>query len=94
MFLRVSILFALTAFVTPATACAVTADGYSSLREGDSYRSAVSKLGCDGEEISRSSVAGYTTVMYMWNGSGLGANMNAMFQNDRLVSKSQFGLTR
>jgi len=44
-----------------------------------------------GTEMSRSDIAGYTTVMYSWQGPGLG-NMNAMFQNGRLVTKAQFGL--
>jgi hypothetical protein len=72
--------------------CTVTASAYASLRTGDSYSAAVRKLGCRGEEISRSEMSGYVTVMYAWFGAGLGANMNAMFQNDELVSKSQFGL--
>ena len=29
--------------------------------------------------------------MYMWQNSD-GSNMNAMFQNDKLVNKAQFGL--
>jgi len=53
-----------------------------------------SEAGCilePGTEMSRSDIAGYTTVMYSWQGPGLG-NMNAMFQNGRLVTKAQFGL--
>jgi hypothetical protein len=31
--------------------------------------------------------------MYRWDGAGmLGANLNAMFQNGKLVTKAQFGL--
>jgi hypothetical protein len=30
--------------------------------------------------------------MFMWDGTSLGANMNAMFQDDKLVQKAQFGL--
>ena len=46
-----------------------------------------------GQETVRSDMAGIVTVMYEWPGSGsLGANMNAMFQNGRLVQKAQFGL--
>lgn len=48
-------------------------------------------IGSPGEEAARSSLAGYTTVMYSWKNAN-GSNMNAMFQNDRLVTKAQFGL--
>ena len=59
-----------------------------------SYRQAVRILGCLGEELSRSDLIGVTTIMYSWKGSAWsGANMNAMFQNDGLVNKSQLGLT-
>jgi hypothetical protein len=72
--------------------CKVTAEGYANLRTGDSYANAVSKLGCSGTEISSSEIAGTRTIMYQWWGVGVGANMNAMFQNDELVTKAQFGL--
>jgi len=48
-------------------------------------------IGDPGEEISRSDIAGYTTIMYSWVNSN-GSKMNAMFQNNSLVSKAQFGL--
>ena len=73
--------------------CRVTLAQYSSLSAGMSYHHARSLLGCSGTEISRVDMAGYSTVMYTWSGAGsFVANMNAMFQNDRLVSKAQFGL--
>ncbi|PZR93582.1 MAG: hypothetical protein DI537_10235 [Stutzerimonas stutzeri] len=78
-----------------ANECATKA-AYDRMTTGMSYKQVVSLLGCDGEEISSSEMAGHKTVMYMWVGSGVsslsGANMNAMFQNDKLVSKAQFGL--
>jgi len=48
-------------------------------------------IGAPGEEVSRSDLAGLTTVMYSWINSN-GSNMNAMFQNDELIQKAQFGL--
>jgi hypothetical protein len=57
------------------------------------YSEAVGILGSPGTEQSRSNIADTVTVMYTWPGSGtLGANMNAIFQQDKLVSKAQFGL--
>jgi hypothetical protein len=49
-------------------------------------------LGKDGEELSSNEIAGVKTVMYKWDGNGFAANMNAMFQNDKMMSKSQLGL--
>jgi hypothetical protein len=42
--------------------------------------------------MSRVDMAGFTTVMYEWEGSSFAANMYVMFQIDALVSKAQFGL--
>lgn len=73
--------------------CEATKAEYQALSVGISYVQAISIMGCEGEEMSRTSLAGAVTFMVMWDGYGkLGANMNAMFQNNRLISKSQFGL--
>jgi len=69
----------------------VTMAEFSSLQTGMTYQQAVEIIGAPGEEMSRSDLAGYTTVMYGWKNSG-GSNMNAMFQNGALVNKAQFGL--
>jgi hypothetical protein len=42
-------------------------------------------------ELSRSDIGGATTIMYSWTNLD-GSRMTAMFQNDALVTKSQFGL--
>jgi hypothetical protein len=65
---------------------------FNRLREGMSYREVVAILGSSGELISSSTLAGTTTEMYRWEGDSLGANMNVMFQDDKLISKAQFGL--
>ncbi len=57
-----------------------------------SYAQAVEILGDPGEEMSSNEIAGTKTVMYMWEGRTMGANMNAMFQNDKMIQKAQFGL--
>jgi hypothetical protein len=69
----------------------VTKVQYDSIEEGMSYEQVRAIIGSVGEEISRSDIAGYSTVMYSWKNSN-GSNMNAMFQNERLVNKAQFGL--
>lgn len=88
------VLCLLPAIATSALAseCRVTKAQYDALSDGMTYSEAVRVLGCEGEEMSSSSLGNIKTVMLMWEGRGLGANMNAMFQNDRLVTKAQFGL--
>ena len=64
---------------------------YNQIQPGMSYSEVVSILGREGEEMSSNEVGGYRTVMYVWE-NRFGANMNAMFQNDEMVQKAQFGL--
>ena len=70
----------------------VTMAEYLRLQEGITYEEAVAILGRAGVEQSRSELAGITTVMYSWTNRDGIANMNAMFQNGRLISKAQLGL--
>jgi hypothetical protein len=69
----------------------VTRADYESIQTGMGYQQVRSIIGTEGVELSRSDLAGYTTVMYSWKNPN-GSNMNAMFQNGRLVTKAQFGL--
>lgn len=69
----------------------VTLANYERLAHGLSYSEAAQILG-PGTEISRVDIGGVTTVMYQWRAGSGGANMNAMFQDDQLVSKAQMGL--
>jgi hypothetical protein len=64
---------------------------FSSLKTGMTLEEAIAILGGPGEELSSNDIAGIQTVMYMWKGAGV-ANMNAMFQNGKLIQKAQFGL--
>jgi hypothetical protein len=69
----------------------VTRADYNRIQTGMSYEQVRSIIGTYGVELSRSDLAGYTTVMYSWKNSN-GSNMNAIFQNGQLVNKAQFGL--
>jgi hypothetical protein len=97
---RAFLFAAITAAIAPAitaanaqtTTCKVGLDQYQNLKVGMSYSSAVAVLGCEGSELSRSQVAGIKTMMFMWQGNSLTGNMNAMFQNNALISRAQFGL--
>jgi hypothetical protein len=71
----------------------VTMVNYQRLQTGMTYEEVVAILGSPGQELSSNEIAGIRTVMYMWSGGSFtGANMNAMFQNDGMVQKAQFGL--
>lgn len=76
----------------------VTKSEYARLSNGISYWDARQIIGESGEELSRNHMDGVPgvmqsidTVMYSWTNHD-GSNMNAMFQNDRLMQKAQFGL--
>ncbi|SIO36902.1 hypothetical protein SAMN05444722_1712 [Rhodovulum sp. ES.010] len=88
----VGVAVASSAGVLHASDCKVSLAQFGALRTGMSYAEAVAVLGCDGVVMSHMDMAGIVTTMFMWEGRGFGANMNAMFQNDALVSKAQFGL--
>jgi uncharacterized OB-fold protein len=76
----------------------VSFDEYQRIEVGMSYKQVVEIIGVDGEEISRNKIDGIPgvmesieTVMYQWANKN-GASMNAMFQNNKLSQKAQFGL--
>lgn len=70
----------------------VTMANYNRLRTGMTYEQVVAILGKEGTELSSNDIAGYQTVMYQWEGESFASNMNAMFQNGKLMQKAQFGL--
>jgi hypothetical protein len=77
----------------PEDTTGVNMVNYSKLQTGMSYEEVVSILGSNGEEMSSNDIAGYKSVMYKWDGDGsFGANLNAMFQNGKLIQKAQYGL--
>ena len=76
---------------TPILPRIVTKAMYDRIETGMSYQQVVAIIGWNGEELSRSDVAGYVTVMYSWMNPN-GSNMNVMLQNNKVVSKAQFGL--
>ncbi len=69
---------------------AVTMENYKKVKNGMSYEEVVEILG-EGEEISSTNVAGYSTSSYMWK-PGTFSNVTLTFQNNKLISKFQMGL--
>jgi hypothetical protein len=74
-----------------STETGLTKANYLRIQTGMTYAEVIEILGEPGEELSRNELAGTTTIMYAWK-RWTGANMNALFQNGRLVQKAQFGL--
>ena len=71
---------------------AVTLAEFNKLENGMSYEEVCQIIGKKGSLMSENNIAGCGTEMYTWKGIGI-ANMNATFQNGRLMSKAQLGLT-
>lgn len=79
-------------FSMPATSPAVvTRAEFDQLKEGMTYAQAREIIGAAGSLDSESTLLDIKTVMYSWMNTN-GSNMNAMFQNDKLITKAQFGL--
>jgi hypothetical protein len=71
----------------------ISAAEFKAIATGMTQAEVTAIVGSPGEVISENELAGIRTVMVKWDGeSGFGANANAMFQNGKLVQKSQFGL--
>lgn len=72
------------------TSKTITLEMYNKVKEGMTYEQVKNILG-EGEEMSSSEMSGIKIVMYNWVNPG-GSNMNVLFQNNKLVTKAQFGL--
>lgn len=81
-----------SATVVPQKAKGVTMEQFTTIKEGMTYEEVVAVLGSEGEVLSSNEVGGYKTVMYKWDGAAVMSNMNATFQNGKMMSKAQFGL--
>jgi hypothetical protein len=80
-----------TTDVAPVVKPIVNLAAFQEIKAGMSYGMVNTIIGTDGVAISRSDLAGHTTIMYSWKNSN-GSNMNATFRDDSLVTKAQFGL--
>lgn len=70
---------------------AVSLSNYSKLQVGDTLEQARTVFGSDGQEAGNSEMAGVVTTTYKWDGPGA-SGARLMFQNGKLLSKSQAGL--
>lgn len=73
----------------------ITLEEFNQIKNDMTYQEVADIVGSSGELISESGddASDYYTQMRSWDGEGsLGANANVMFQDGKVVSKSQFGL--
>ena len=68
----------------------VSLAAYDRIRPGMSYEDVGGLIG-RGTETNRTARGDITMVMYEWRLPG-GANVNVVFENNRLIQKAQFGL--
>ena len=70
----------------------ITAAEFAAIQTGMSRAEVTAIIGSPGTLLSESTIAGHHTEVRMWEGDGVGANANVMFQDNAVVSKAQFGL--
>lgn len=76
--------------VTDTGAAGVTIENFNKLAKGMTVAEIKKIIGSDGKLISEGDNPGYKMSMYQWkNGKN---NISCMFQNDKMISKTQFGL--
>ena len=68
----------------------VTKAEFDRIREGMTYEEVRRIIGASGEVQSSSDLVGIKTVLYAWMNAN-GSNMNAMFQDGKLVQKHSLG---
>lgn len=70
----------------------ITLDQYNQINTGMTYDEVKTILGGDGQLTSETEIGGSKSQIYQWSGKGLGANCMITFSNNKVFSKSQFGL--
>ncbi len=97
---RVSILLVVLLtclLVLTASACVpdsrITMAEFEAIEEGMPYEEVVEIIGSEGEELPELGDEEEKTTFYTWTGAGEpGANANILFKEDKVFTKSQFGL--
>jgi len=61
---------------------------YSAIKTGMSYNRVVKIIGIEGREITSAALNGFTSATYLWSNEN-GSSLGIVFQNGRVISKSQ-----
>lgn len=72
----------------------ISIDQFNQIQNGMTLEEVIEVVGGEGEIISESGEKGTDlhTVVYSYNGDNLASNVTLMFQGNKLMNKSQFGL--
>ena len=81
-----------SAKVEPKPSSGVTMANYLKLKQGMSYEEVAKVLGKEGEEMSSNQIANIKSSMYKWDGENFASGVTAMFQNGKMISRSQVNL--
>ncbi len=66
---------------------------FTQIRNGMTYKQVEKLIGKEGTLLSSYGEGEYNTFIMQWNGYGtIGANATVTFQNNKVISKAQFGL--
>lgn len=73
----------------------ITLAEYSQIKNGMTYDEVCDIVGGAGRVVSEAGTGRYYSFVVVWDGAGstIGANANVLFQNGKVVSKAQAGLT-
>ena len=71
----------------------VSAAQFSEIKNGMTYEQVVKIMGSDGYITSESSIMGITVTIYQWDGNGIMSTAIVTFQNEKVISMSQYGLS-
>lgn len=77
---------------TPAPASKkITLAQYNQIKDGMKYAEVVAILGSEGKPVSENKIGSYKTEAFSWD-AGTFASVSVILQNNKVMSKSQFGL--
>ena len=65
---------------------------FNQLKNGMTYDECVEIIGTEGKQQMEIEVLDISTINYVWSGESFGATATLTFQDNKLVSKSQFNL--
>lgn len=79
----------------PAKEGVLTSEKYDQIKSGMTYEEVVAIIGSEGQVMSESGDKGteFHTAMYEWETDGFMSAANIMFQNNKMMSKSQMGVS-
>lgn len=71
----------------------ITADQFSQIENGMTYKQVTKIIGGEGEKISEDNTGDTVTAMYQWHGSDDTGNALITFEDGKVVSKTQSGIS-